>query len=174
MEFLIWHYSDGLKLYFRRWFYALGWVAHYFSLTLLPLSLFSPWKRLIDTDTSVGFNFEREFRQLTFNLISRLIGAVVRIILFVSGLVLIIPVFGIGLIGLTFWLLVPPIGLPYFLLHDPEERRFLTHLINSMQADPNSAVKLLLNSPAGQFLATHVGLPEYDLIDHTRSLDPDL
>src|SRR3989344_2395743 len=103
MEFLLWHYGQGLNQYLRRWVYALGWVVHFFSLPLLLTSLFSPWKRLVDTQDVPGFHPEAIFRQLSFNLISRVIGAIVRIVMFLGGTLLLLPVFTIGAIGLVFW-----------------------------------------------------------------------
>ena len=171
MEFLLWHYGPGLNRYLRRWLYAVGWVIHYFSLTRLIPSLFSPWKRLTDNDDVVGINIEKLFRQLTFNLISRTIGAIVRLVLFISGLLLLIPVITVGAIGLAFWLFCPFIGLPYFLLTDPQENRFFTHLTDTMSADPSQAVTLAFDTPPGKFVLSHVGLSLSDITGDIRAFD---
>lgn len=163
MDFFVWHYSTGLNQYFRRWYYIVGWVVHFFSLTILPLSLFSPWRRLVDNEDQVGFNLTVIFRQLTFNLISRTIGAIVRICLLFVGLICLVPALLIGAIGLIFWLIFPPIGLPYFLLLDPHQKRFYNHLVILMQTNPDSAVKFALDTRPGRFLLTHLGLALEDL-----------
>lgn len=171
MEFLLWHYGPGLNRYLRRWLYAAGWVVHYFSLTRLLPSLFSPWKRLTDTDDVVGLNIEKLFRQLTFNLISRTIGAIVRAVLFICGLLLLIPVTTVGAIGLIFWLFCPLIGLPYFLLTDPQKKRFFAHLADSLTADPSRAVAVAFDTPPGKFVLSHIGLTLADITAGVRTFD---
>jgi len=174
MEFLSWHYSKGLKLYLRRWVFALGWVIHYFSLTLLPLSLFSPWKRLVENDDVVGFNLQKIFEQITFNLISRVIGAMTRLFLMFCGIVVLIPVFVIGLIGVLFWLCFPFIGLPDFFLRETRGQHFLLHLLEQIRSEPENAVKILFDNQAGKFVLTHIGLSPDEIISLSIQKLPDL
>lgn len=173
MEFISWHYSQGLKLYLRRWMFALGWVVHYFSLTLLPFSLFAPWKRLSETDDVVGFNLEKIFEQITFNLISRTIGAFVRLFLLFCGVVFLVPTFAIGLIGLIFWLCVPLVGLPDYYVRETRGQHFLLHLLEKMNSEPQDTLKHLFDNSAGKFVATHIGLSVEELIALATST-PDL
>lgn len=164
MEFLSWHYSKGLRLYLKRWVFALGWVVHYFSLTQLPFSLFSPWKRLVEEDDVVGFNLQKIFEQITFNLISRTIGAFTRIFLIFCGLVILLPVFLIGLIGLAFWLAVPFIGLPDFYLRETRGQHFLLHLLEKISSQPENSVRILFDNAAGKFVTAHVGLTLEEIV----------
>src|SRR4030065_184869 len=109
------------------------WTVHYFSLPLLLPTLFSPWKRLVDDQPHVGFRPDIFFRQLTFNLISRSIGAVVRTFLLIIGTLTLFPAFFSGLAGFICWLVLPPVGFPYFLLRERHGRRFLTGLLERLQ-----------------------------------------
>src|SRR5262245_29797382 len=90
MEFLSWFYSKGLDYYLASWSGTINWVLHYFSPGLLLRTLLSPWKRMIEADTAPGFNFQKKFEVFTFNLISRGIGAVVRLTLVFVGLVFLV------------------------------------------------------------------------------------
>src|SRR3989344_4259004 len=114
MEFLNWFYSKGIDYYFTSWSGSINWVLHYFSLGLLLKTLFSPWKRLIEEDKSPGFNLQKKFEIFTFNLISRGIGAVVRLTMFWVGIVFIIFVCLGGALGFVFWLMLPFFGLPVY------------------------------------------------------------
>lgn len=173
MDFLIWHYTVGLRFYLRRWFYTVGWVVHFFSLPLLLTSLFSPYRRLVDTEHIVGVNIQVWFRQFTFNAISRVIGAVVRLALFVFGTLLLLPTFFVGLIGLVFWLLLPPIGLAYYLFRDPHAERYLSNLVRDIKRSPTIAVQLALESSPGKFMLSHLNLSPGDLLPSPTAPTPD-
>jgi ATP-dependent Clp protease ATP-binding subunit ClpC len=163
MDFLAWHYSRGLHLYLRRWIFSIGWVIHFFSLPILIISLFAPWKRLIDDDNTPGFNLERAFQQISFNIISRCIGAVVRIFLIIFCLILLIPAIVLGIIGLLFWLFIPFIGLPYYFLHDAGQRRFLFSLSEKLKSHPLEIIKTAFDNRPGRFVLSHTQLRLSDL-----------
>lgn len=158
MEFLIWHYSQGLRTYLKRWSYIVGGIVHFFSLPLLLLSLFSPYRRLVDNEKIIGVNLQLWFRQFTFNLISRFIGAFVRLFLFLFGLLLIIPAFLVGFIGLIFWLIFPPIGLVYYLFQDPHSERLISNLIKDMKKNHLTSVQVLLESSLGKYLVSRLNI----------------
>ena len=158
MEFLFWHYTEGLNLYLRRWYFLMAWIVHYFSLPMLLPTLFSPWKRLIDTEEIIGFNVEKMFRQFTFNLISRGIGAIVRLFLLFFGLLAFFPTFLIGLIGLIFWVACPFIGLVYFFTSDKHHHRFFTHLMDKLKANPSEAINTLFGNSPGRFVLSRTGI----------------
>jgi len=158
MEFLIWHYSKGLKFYISRWFSYFDWINHYFSVPLLIKTLFAPWKRLIVTDRSPGFNLQKFMEKFTFNIISRGIGAIVRFSLIWVGIILIIFVYIAGILGLLVWLVIPIIGLPIYTKFDKLPSRFIEKLIYSAKSSPKTLVKLLFDNEAGNFVLTHTGL----------------
>lgn len=158
MEFLSWHYTTGLNQYLKRWYFLLLWVVHYFSLPLLLPTLFAPYKRLIDTQHSAGFSFERWFQQATFNLISRGIGAVVRSFLFILGTLTLFPCFLIGLIGLVFWLVFPPFGLIYYFSSDRHHTRLFKRLSTELaSSSAEAALAKIFSSPPGKFILERLG-----------------
>lgn len=56
-------------------------LPYYFSVTRLLKTLFSPWKRVRMGKTRPGFSFNEFFGRVTFNLISAVIGLVMRLAL---------------------------------------------------------------------------------------------
>jgi len=104
MGFLSWHYSQGINYYLSRWWDFLTGLFFYFNPILLLKSLFAPWKRLIAEDRQPGFNFTRFWENLMFNLISRGIGAVVRLFLIVVAIVSLVLAFILGFLGFSVWL----------------------------------------------------------------------
>ncbi len=137
-----------IEVYLTRWKYALGGVIHFFSLPILLTTLFSPWKRLTNDEEVVGFNLERWFQQVSFNLISRGIGFFVRFFLFLFGLVALFLVFVGGLVGFIIWLAIPIFPAVYFASHDPGSKRLLSSL----------SVHNFFSTSPGRFILTHLGL----------------
>ncbi len=156
MDFLLWHYSVGIRQYVSRWGYALKSVLHFFSLGILLKSLFSPWKRLATVNDKPGFSFERWFSTFTFNLISRWIGAATRLTLFVFGTLILLPIIVFGLIGLVFWFICPLIGIPYYVLAQNKNNSVFIKLIEQLKQDPAKGLQQFLSSTPGKFLLLHL------------------
>lgn len=53
-------------------------LPYYFSVLELTKTLFAPWKNLIIDTKQSGFSFESYFQKLSFNIVSRLVGAIAR------------------------------------------------------------------------------------------------
>jgi len=157
MEFLIWHYSKGLRFYINRWFAYFDWVNHYFSVPLLIKTFFAPWKRLVVTDKSPGFNLGKFIEKVTFNIISRGIGAIVRFSLFWVGLVLIVLIYLLGIAGLVIWLIFPIAGLPIYTHINKQPEHFINRLIISIKSS-SRPLKQIFENEAGKFVLAHLGL----------------
>ncbi len=147
----------------------MAWIVHYFSLPQLIPTLFYPWKRLVDNDTIIGFNLEKAFRQFSYNLISRGIGAIVRLFLLILGILAFAPTFLVGLIGLAFWVGLPFIGIPYYLTSDRQHQRLFANLIRNFSRHPEDTVSIFLSSGPGKFWLSRVGLEESALISVSRN-----
>lgn len=156
MQFLYWHYTDGITYYLNRWLYSLRYIEHYFSIPTLFKTLIYPWKRLESNESGPGFSFSRYFENITFNLISRLIGACVRLILIFAGLFLITFIFVGGGIGIIIWLIFPVLGInPYGrLLKRPDI--YMKRLAEEVSKNDDRYTPLF-TSDAGKFLLSHLG-----------------
>src|SRR4030067_2826093 len=168
MEFLIWHYTQGFDLYLKRWLFYLRWIFRYFSLTLLLKTLFSPWKRLVEEDTSPGFNLSRYFETLTFNAMSRAIGAIVRIILFFSGLVFLFFSFFAGAFGVIFWVILPILGLPSYLRFKKQPKQFMQTLFYKIKKGLKNPLEIIFNSNPGKFFLDHTTITYEELLKNSK------
>lgn len=101
-----WYFFEMPKNIISGWRNFLWFGSNYFSIPLLLKTLFSPWRRY-SWSYGRGFDIGRYFSVLASNLISRLLGAVMRIILIVIGIVFEILIFFFGLIILAGWFLLP-------------------------------------------------------------------
>jgi ATP-dependent Clp protease ATP-binding subunit ClpC len=158
MEFLSWYYTKGINYYLDSWSGSINYQLHYFSLGLLLSTLFSPWKKLIEEDKSPGFNLQKKFEVFTFNLISRGIGAIVRMGLFWVGVVFVIGVALGGAIGFVFWLALPFFGYGIYEKYKNQPKNFVADLMFKLKQNPDKALEILLNNKAGDFVIAHVGI----------------
>lgn len=87
-EMFRWWYSDGYRDLLIRIKDRIVRVWHYFSVALLVKTLFAPWKRII---TYPGKSIQERLRAVIDNLVSRLVGFFVRVlVIFVAVIVVII------------------------------------------------------------------------------------
>jgi ATP-dependent Clp protease ATP-binding subunit ClpC len=163
MNFISWHYSFGLHWYWVKLRNSLRSVNHQFSLPFLLPTLFSPWRKLSRVEKRPGFHPDQELADASFNFISRIIGALVRISLLIIGLTLLIVVFLGGVAGGVFWLLFPFLSYGIYSRFHSQPKEVVGKIINDLTNEKDSA-KAIFNSSAGGFVATHLGVTPSDLI----------
>ncbi len=81
---------------------------NYFSIALLFKTFFSPWRRYT-WEYPRGFDIGKILETLFSNLISRLIGAIVRLFFIILGIICELLIFLIGLTLLLGWYFLPVI-----------------------------------------------------------------
>lgn len=95
-----------------RDFLIWGW--RFFSLGYFLPRLFAPWHRDI-TGYGRGFDLERWLKTFSWNLISRLIGAIMRMVVMGVGIVVEIFIAFVTMFVFVFWLLIPFL-IPAFII----------------------------------------------------------
>ena len=111
---LNWHFREMPKFLLEVWKNYILFALNYFSLPILLKSLFAPWHKY-RWKYPKGLNAVEFFNTLISNAISRLLGALIRIILIVVGIAFQIFVIFAGLIIFLFWILAPFIVIAGFL-----------------------------------------------------------
>lgn len=82
------------------------WGWHFFSIGYFLPRIFSPWHRDI-TGYGRGFDFKRFLQVFAWNLISRVIGAILRIAVMVFGLLIELCIALAAAIIFIFWFILP-------------------------------------------------------------------
>src|SRR5207248_825056 len=108
-ELLRWWYTAGWRGRAQRVAMKLDGTIDYFSMDLLLKTLFSPFRQI--SAGRVDGSLEVKFRALIDKLFSRIIGAVVRLMLIVVGAMTIVLQTVIGLLLLILWGLLPLLPL---------------------------------------------------------------
>ena len=114
-HYLAWHYTTGLLDCLRLLANFLWFVYHFFSVSVIARTLFSPWRRLSEAYRG-GFDPERALETFIVNLLMRVFGFVIRAMFLVVALAVLIAVFVLGLLLALFFFLAPLIILGSFAL----------------------------------------------------------
>ena len=96
----------------RGWGNILWFNLEYFSLLFLLKTLFSPWRR-VQWTRGKGFNIGKWFEALSGNLISRLLGTIIRISLIAAGILVELFLIPLGPIVFVVWFLFPLLLLSF-------------------------------------------------------------
>jgi len=105
-SYFVWHYGRAFADLLALYTTALRFTLRLFSLGTLLRTLFSPWRRMGE-EYKKGFDPEAFFSSLIVNILMRLVGAFIRIIVIIFGLVTLAFVVMFGVIAFALWALAP-------------------------------------------------------------------
>ncbi len=103
---IIWYYFEMSNNLLDAWKNFLLFNLNYFSIPLLLKTFFSPWRRYKWT-YSRGFDIKQYFETFISNLVSRILGAICRVVLILIGIVIEIFIFIFGSFVFLGWLILP-------------------------------------------------------------------
>jgi ATP-dependent Clp protease ATP-binding subunit ClpC len=107
MNFLIWHYTEGIRNFFGIWKTYLGFFWWYFGIGRLAKTLFSPWKRDISHVGQPGFHPVIWLQKTFENIVTRFLGSVVRSFVILFGAAVEAATIFFGFFALITWLFWP-------------------------------------------------------------------
>ncbi|MDO8524437.1 MAG: ATP-dependent Clp protease ATP-binding subunit [bacterium] len=108
LKWLFWHFIDVPKAIVLGWKNFLKFNLYYFSIGVLIKSLLSPWRGDVG-DYGRGFDAKRYFETFLGNMISRVLGAIIRLVIIAIGLVMQVCIFFAGLFILILWIFLPAV-----------------------------------------------------------------
>ena len=106
-QWLFWHFLEVPREILKAWKNFLLFNLNYFSIVLLLKTFFSHWRRYKWTNQERGFNIGRFFECFFSNLISRILGAVIRTVLIFIGLLVEVFIIFAGAVMFIGWLILP-------------------------------------------------------------------
>ena len=102
-----WHYSLAFVDIFHIWRDMTLFVFNFFSISTLMRTFFSPWKRLYAQRNTKGFDVFDMVSTHFVNMVMRVVGALMRSVLIVVGLLTIGVVVIGGVIFFIGWMVMP-------------------------------------------------------------------
>jgi hypothetical protein len=103
-QLVIWWYGQGWKNLVDQSAKRFRKLSQFFSLPLLSRTLFSPWRRII---TFPAKGIGNRIRASVDNLVSRMVGFVVRVLVILTAVILMILLGVFCIIELVVWPLLP-------------------------------------------------------------------
>ena len=104
--FLKWQIFYSNILFLKTWFEFLKFGFNMFSIPLLLKTLFSPWHRYM-TAYPTGIDPIGALKVLFGNIMSRIIGFILRVVFILLGLVFEVLILAAGLVLFLVWALMP-------------------------------------------------------------------
>ena len=106
LQYLGWQFWEMPKSILISWKNFLRFGLNYFSLPLLLKTFFSPWRQY-KWSYGKGFDIGRYLEVFISNLISRTLGAVLRVFLIIIGILVEVFIIFAGMIIFFGWLILP-------------------------------------------------------------------
>lgn len=106
LQWVSWQFLEMPVNILKAWKNFLKFGLYYFSIPSLLKTLFSPWHRY-KWNYPRGFDIRKYFEVFISNLVSRFIGAVLRLFLIIFGIIFEIFIVIFGMIILLGWLFLP-------------------------------------------------------------------
>lgn len=105
-QYLAWQFVDVPRGIMGGWRNCLQFNLNHWSVPMLLRTWFSPWRQY-RSSYGRGFSFTRYFEAFTFNMTSRILGAIMRTVFIVLGVIMEAAVFLGGGVVLISWLILP-------------------------------------------------------------------
>ncbi len=112
LSFFSWWYGRGWKQVFDSFSPRLRSILNAFSVNQLSRTLFSPWRRII---TYPGASLGDKMRAWGDNLVSRVIGFIVRLFVLLGAIIALVVTAIVTVIELIIWPLLP-LAVPSLIL----------------------------------------------------------
>jgi len=109
ITYFSWWYGQGMVDFYQAILVMTGKIYAYFSVTTLVRTLFDPWKR--DNYSVENASLQTRLKIALDNLLSRLIGFVIRIFTMLFGFFVTAAFFLFTMLILLLWLMLPVVVL---------------------------------------------------------------
>lgn len=101
-----WHYTQALKDFLVHSKNYLWLVFHFFSISVLLKTLFSPWQKL-DERYKGGFNIGSLFETFIVNVLMRFVGFFIRFFIICFGLLAMVLTLACIILAFVLWIFLP-------------------------------------------------------------------
>ena len=137
-------------------------VGHFFSVGVLVRTLFAPWRRIVSHRDKPGFSIPEFLERLSFDIISRFIGFLVRLVLIVWGLFSQLAMILMGLLVLLVWQVLIVFSFPLYLIIRHKNRDQVKELLEYKEK-PEKLFKELIKKPIGVFVFKRLGIEKKEV-----------
>lgn len=116
LSYFYWHYLERLKDIFLVMSNYVNFWVFFFSIKIILRSLFSPWKKIESVPQKTGFDIVIWANNVFFDIVSRVIGFIMRVFLLGFFVICEVITLTIGVVLLVVWLFLPLI-IAYIIIY---------------------------------------------------------
>jgi len=167
-SYVSWHYRTGLSGLVNIWKNYLEFFYHYFSILVLLSTLFSPYKRIFKVKQGSGFSFQEWFDRTSYNLLSRIMGAIIRSLVIITGLFCVIAVGVLGIILIVVWFIGIGLTAPFYFAFRPKRYVYTVGEFSK----PAAIFTKILQTNWGIFFLSRTGIALGELISSCSGCTP--
>ena len=110
IEWFLWQFFEMPRFLLEVWKNYLMFASNIFSLPLLLKTFFAPWRKY-NWRYPKGFDVVEFFNTLISNIFSRILGAIMRVVLIIAGILFQIFVVVAGFVVFAGWFLAPIVAI---------------------------------------------------------------
>lgn len=114
IQYFAWHYTQAIVDLWRILENITWFIVQFFSMGTVARTLFAPWRRM-DEAPRGGFHPQEWFEALVVNILMRIVGFFMRLILLLLGLTALIVVIVTGIAVMVVWFFMPLVILFAFI-----------------------------------------------------------
>lgn len=107
MYYIKWHYFGALKDQYILWKNFVTFLYNFFSIKLMTRTLFHKWRRLGESKKTKAFDLAETLSNFTVNMIMRVIGVFMRLLLIMVGIISICIITILSILIFLIWFLLP-------------------------------------------------------------------
>ncbi len=163
-SYLDWHYFVIWTRLLIIWRNLTLFPFYYFSIPLHLRTLFAPWKRQL-VFKKPGFHPEDIFYVVTFNMLSRILGAIVRAVTILCGLLLMLCFFLFFALPPLVWPVIPFLTLPLYIFGVGQKKDPVREILKKSGGNPYTLLIHLLTHEEGQFVLLRLGLKPEEVLN---------
>lgn len=156
-DYLDWHYQKILPRLLLLWRNMTLFPIYYFSVGLHLKTLLYPWKKQT-IRMKPGFHFEDFMGVVSFNIISRIMGLILRGTVISYGLFFVLFLGIIGSLPALLWCLVPFISIPIYLKRKLPLSSAVPEMLKKSQNNLKNLALLMLSHNVAQNIFWRLGL----------------
>lgn len=168
IAYINWHFNESAIKLVRIWRNCTILPLFYFSVPFNIKTFFAPWKRVAISSKKPGFHLDDFISVLSFNVISRIIGALVRFLLITIGIFLSVIICLTGFVIVVGWFLLFFVSLPFYFTRSPSDLTRTKNLIEKYE-NISKLTFFLFQEPEGKFVIQRLNLNYNMLIDTIKT-----
>lgn len=167
-DYFNWHYQKVFRRLLVLWRNLTLFPIYYFSIGLHLRTFLSPWKKQT-IRMKPGFHLDDFLGVVSFNIISRVMGMILRSTVIFYGLFFFVFLGVTGFLPVLIWCLIPFITIPFYLKRRQPLNSHVPRMFKKAQNNLKTLTLLMLSHPTCQDIFWRLGVNPQAIINSIKT-----